>query len=175
MSNYQILKPTPDDVLGILTVLYKTWLATYPNEQYGITVDDIEDSYKDFFTEENLAKRKESMKNIPENQNRLIAKIDGQIVGASTLVIREEFNQLQTIYVLPEFQGKGIGKAFFENHKKFLDPHKDTIVHVATYNEGAIRFYESLGFVDTGKRFSEERFKMKSGAMLPEMELVLRR
>ena len=173
--DYTILKATPDDVLGITDVLYKTWLSTYPNVEHRITVDDIEDLFKETLKGENLEKRRDAVKNIPPNQNRLVAKINNQVVGSSTVVIREEYNQLQSIYVLPEFQGNGIGKAFWNEHKKFLDPEKDTIVHVAVYNTNAIRFYESLGFVDTGKRFSEERFKMKSGSMIPEIELILRK
>ncbi len=38
----------------------------------------------------------------------------------------------------------------------------------------AIRFYEKLGFVDAGKRWKDEKRKMRSGAPLPEMEMVLR-
>jgi ribosomal protein S18 acetylase RimI-like enzyme len=44
-------------------------------------------------------------------------------------------------------------------------------VEVATYNANAIRFYEGLGFVDTGKRMSDPKFTMKSGAIIPEMEM----
>ncbi|MFZ2522424.1 MAG: hypothetical protein WAX44_00605 [Minisyncoccia bacterium] len=29
-----------------------------------------------------------------------------------------------------------------------------------------------LGFVDTGRRFNDERFRMRSGAILPEMEMI---
>ncbi len=90
------------------------------------------------------------------------------------MVRNEDYNQLKTIYVLPEFQGKGIGKMLYEEVVKFSDPEKDTIVHVATYSKQAIEFYKKLGFVDTGKRFSEERFKMKSGAIIPEMEMILK-
>ena len=36
-------------------------------------------------------------------------------------------------------------------------------------------FYKKLGFVETGKRFVEERFRLPvSGALLPEMELVMK-
>lgn len=171
--NFTITSPTPEDAFDMHTVMYKTWLATYVHEEHGITVDDVEDSYKDLFTEESISKFKEALKNIPENQNRLVARVDGKVVGISTLVKLEHCNQLQTMYILPEFQGQGIGTAFWENHKKFLDPKKETIVHLATYNIQAINFYEKCGFVDTGKRFTEERFKMKSGAMIPEMEMKL--
>lgn len=63
---------------------------------------------------------------------------------------------------------------FWEKCLSFLDKNKETIVQVATYNEKAISFYKKLGFVDTGKRFTEERFVMPiSGSKIPEMEMVL--
>ena len=49
---------------------------------------------------------------------------------------------------------------------------KDTYVDVAEYNQRAIDFYTKLGFVDTGRRHQEERFRMKSGAIITEMEMV---
>lgn len=51
---------------------------------------------------------------------------------------------------------------------------KGITVEVATYNTNAIEFYKRLGFEDTGKRFSNERLKMKSSAVLPEMEMVIK-
>ena len=49
------------------------------------------------------------------------------------------------------------------------------IVQVATYNTKAIEFYKKLGFKETGKNFSDERFRMKSGSIIPETELVIER
>jgi hypothetical protein len=34
--------PTPEDALAIVRIQAASWLATYPNEQYGITSEDIE-------------------------------------------------------------------------------------------------------------------------------------
>jgi GNAT superfamily N-acetyltransferase len=147
----QIVDADPLDAEGITTVYYKTWLATYPNKEIGITREDIEESYKDSFTEES-----------------------DRVVGVARMIRNENNNQLQTIYVLPEFQGKGIGKMLWAEAKSFCDPAKDIIVQVATYNQNAIEFYKKLGFVDTGKRWSDDKWKMKSGATIPEMELVLK-
>lgn len=171
----EITQPTPDDAKGIITVLYKTWLATYPNDVIGITMDDIEDSYKDAFSDERIQRGAESIKNIPLNQKRLIAKDGDTVVGMATMVRNELNNQLRTMYVLPEYQGRGLGTKLWQNVKEFIDPTKDTIVHVADYNLQAINFYKKIGFIDTGKRFSDERFKMKNGVCIPEMEMILRK
>ncbi len=51
-----------------------------------------------------------------------------------------------------------------------------TPVHCATYAEKALGFYTKLGFVDTGKRFTENHNAphMKN-LTIPEMELILRK
>lgn len=171
----EIFQATKDDVRGIEELLYKTWLVTYPNEALGITVDDIHDRFKDRFSEEELEKKAEFILNEKKEEKRLVAKDGNTIVGLCYLVQREEYNQLQSIYVLPEYQGKGIGKLLWEKMQSYIHPHKDTIVQVVTYNTNAIEFYKKLGFIDTGKRWNNEKFVMKSGAMLPELEMVLKK
>jgi len=76
--------------------------------------------------------------------------------------------------VLPEHQKKGIGKKFWEQAQKYFDPNKDTFVSVVDYNVNAISFYESLGFEDTGKRWRDEKRRMKSGAIQTEAEMVIK-
>lgn len=175
MSNIEIRSPRPEDARGILEVYYRSWLKAYPSEKYGISVEDIEDSYKDSFTEEKIKMTEERIKNPKENMRSFVAVDGDTIIGVSRVVIRESYNQLQTIYLLPEYQGKGIGTMLWNAAKTVMDPKKDIIVQVAVYNEQAIGFYKKLGFIDTGKRFSEERFRMKSGNVIPEMELIIKR
>lgn len=161
-----------EDSAGMQEVFYKAWLATYPNEEHGITRDDIEERFKDPVA--GIEQRKKNILEIAGNKKYLVAKVGEQIVGLCRVVKHEDRNELQAIYVLPEYQGKGIGYALWQETKKFFDPTKDTIVQVATYNKKAITFYEKLGFRDNGKRFTEERFRMKSGNIMPEMEMVLK-
>lgn len=170
----KVVEAIPADAKGITNVLYKTWLDTYPNEEIGITKEDVEESYKDAFTDEKVKSQQERIANTPENQKRIVVKDGDIIVGISTMIRNENNNQLRTIYVLPEYQGKGIGQMLWNEVRKFSDPKKDTIVEVATYNQKAISFYEKLGFVDTGKRWSDEKWRMKSGATIPEMEMVIK-
>lgn len=104
----------------------------------------------------------------------MVAKNDEKIVGVCRIIKENNFNKLEAIYVLPDFQGRGIGKMFWAEALKFWDNEKKIIVQVATYNTNAIRFYERLGFVDHGKRFTDENLRMPiSGVFIPEMELVI--
>ena len=175
MNDIKITDATPQDVEGIEVVLSETWVATYPNEEIGITRDDILDKRKDSLNSEKLQKKREYLENPPENLKFVVAKDGKRIIGLCSVFVKDDYNKLSTIYILPEYQGKGIGKKLYETVFPFFDTKKDIIVQVATYNKNAIAFYKSLGFVDTGKRFSDEKFRMKSGALIPEMELIIKR
>src|SRR5258708_6333333 len=164
---------TPEDVLGIQEVFYKTWIETYPNEELGITLEDIEDRLKNSFTEESIKSRIEGITNPREGEMLFVAKENQKVLGLCRVVVYEDRNQLQAIYVLPEEQSKGIGTSLWKEAKKHFDQTKKTVVHVATYNTDAISFYKKLGFVETNKVWNDEKFKMKSGSIIPQMEMVL--
>ena len=172
MEEIEILDAVSDDAFGITTVFYKAWLATYPNEAKGVTVEDIEDSYKDEFSTEKIENLKELIRNLPKNKKRLVAKRGDMVVGACTVIRNENNNYLRTLYVLPEFQNKGIGTKLWNKANEFLNPKKDTFVQVADYTENAINFYKKLGFIDTGKRTTQESERLKSGAVIIDMEMV---
>lgn len=163
----------PEDVRSLVNVFYTTWLATYPNKEFGITEDDIHHNFKDSYTSENIERRAKHIKELPTNERYVAAVIDDSIVGLSRAILHKDKNQLQALYVLPAFQGRGIGKMLWDTVRKDFNIKKPTIVHVATYNTPAISFYKKLGFSETGKVFSEERFRMKSGNIILETELVL--
>ncbi len=168
MNEITIQKAAPEDAQGIGDVFYKTWLATYPNEEYGVTVDDIEFRFRD---------RKEKdgsrLATISDNMQFLIAKDGDQIVGVCRIMKKEKQNELIAIYVLPEYQGQGIGKMFWNESLKFFDPKQETVVKVVVYNKKAIEFYKKLGFKETDDIFFDERLTMKSGSTPPEMQMVM--
>lgn len=162
----------PEHVEGIQEVFYRAWLATYPNEEAGITIDDVEDRFKDRNSEEKLAKRREDILNQDLNKKIIVALDGHKIVGVCRATKDEKENRLSAMYVLPEYQGQGIGTQLWNEIRDFFDRSKDILVGVATYNQKAINFYTKLGFEDSGRRYTEERLRMKSGAILPEMDMV---
>lgn len=166
-SKIEIAIATPEDAEGIQEVRHQTWLKTYPNEKLGITIEDIEDRFKDRNSEENLARWKN-----PKNEVIFVAREMGKVIGFCVVEEQEDKNQLQAIYILPEYQGKGTGKMLWSKAQETLNPKKNTIVQVADYNESTIAFYEKLGFTDTGKRWRDEKYKLKSGSVIPEMEMI---
>ncbi|MDO8590186.1 MAG: GNAT family N-acetyltransferase [bacterium] len=171
----RITQATPEDVLGMQEVFYKTWLATYPNVEYGITVEDIRERWKNRLDDEYLAKRREQMANPPIGELTLAARDGNLVVGVCRVINLPNKNQLQALYVLPEYQGRGVGTTLWEEGRKFLDATRDIEVWVATYNTKAIAFYQHLGFRETGETDLDEHFKMPiSGNVIPEIGMVLK-
>jgi ribosomal protein S18 acetylase RimI-like enzyme len=167
-------KPNIDDIEEIQEVFYKTWLATYPNDEIGITSDDIEEKFKDRLTEQSIQKRSDDIFDNSEKKLYLVAKDGLTVVGVCKAIKDENGGQLQAIYVLPDYQEKGIGRMLWAGVERFFDDNKDIVVQVATYNAQAINFYKKLGFVDTGKRFVDKHKMPVSGKFIPEMELVIK-
>ncbi len=171
MDEIEIREATPADAERIAQISYRVWLDTYPNEAAGITKDDIEHRFIPRLSPEGIAKRSNKLASAGPDERAIVALIQREIIGFCEAVRLEEHNQLRSIYVLPEYQGKGVGTKLWSAAKEFFDPAKDTIVELVEYNGKAIKFYEKLGFRDSGRRFSDPRFQMKSGATLPEMEM----
>jgi ribosomal protein S18 acetylase RimI-like enzyme len=171
--NIIIQQPKIEDIPEIQDVVYFSWLDTYPNKELGITKEDVEEQFKDRKSSESIAKATEKLANMPENQLFLVAKEKDKIVGICRTVKHPDYDELKIIYILPEYQRNGIGRMFWEKAKIFFGTDKNIIVRVANYNQKAISFYRKLGFVDTGKCFMEEKFKMPiSGKIIPQTEMI---
>ena len=166
-----IQKATPEDVEGNSDVFYIGWLNTYPNEEYGITKKDIEDKFKYGKSPEALENKRQQIINMPPNELFLNAKDGDKIVGVCRLMKKEGGQELGAIYVLPEYQHKGIGTMFWNEALKFFDKDKDIIVKLAVYNNNAMEFYKHLGFKNTGV-FIKDAHKFESGSSIPEEEMV---
>lgn len=158
----------------IMALYAETWLSTYPNTQYGITREDIEEMNSRGQSVGQMEKRTQGFDKMLADEKSYfrVATLEGKIVGVCGGEEREDGVHLRSIYVLPEFQGKGVGSMLMADFLAWAKRAHSVTVHVAVYNKQAITFYERNGFVDTGKRFSEERFRMKSGNTIPELEMV---
>ena len=168
-NTHRIKKATESDAAAIHEVLYRTWMDTYPNEEYGITIEHIG---RLIAADDQVAieKRRQMLREIPASRCTYVAIMHDKTVGVCGGFQNDEFAQLKYVYVLPEFQGMGIGGSLLETFKNWSGT-KMIIVNVAVYNEKAIGFYKNHGFVDTGKRFTEERYVFGDGKSIPEMEL----
>jgi len=174
LEGYKIRKAKPEDVLGLHNVYYITWLDTYPNQEFNITKEDIIFKYESRLDPEKLVERKEKISKIGKNEVLLLVEKDGVVVAVCNAVQDDVCNELRSIYVLPEHQGRRLGWNLWAEAKKIFDPKKETLVKVASYNEKAINFYKKIGFESTGEIIFDEKFKMRNGAIIPELKMIRR-
>ena len=173
MSQIEVLDATPNDVDQIKVVQSITWLATYPNVEAGITQEDIESQLNSPQRNENYQRWKKTI-NKDDNSHFFVAKEADKVVGYCSPYIDEKnnANRLGAIYVLPEYQGKGVGGKLMDTAIAWYGLGKDITVHVASYNQNAIDFYKRYGFVETGRKVTDDVAKLPSGAEIPEIEMV---
>lgn len=79
-----------------------------------------------------------------------VAEADGRIVGFACL----EGDLLDQLFVLPDWQGRGVGGRLLDDVKA-LKPAGFTL-YTFEKNLAARRFYARRGLVETGRGFSEE-------------------
>jgi len=167
-----IVRATPDDVGGIDEVQYQAWLATYPNDEFRVTAEDIEARFRSRRTPAMVAKRRALLASPQPGEMRLVAKDGNRVIGYCTVINNTEKNQLQALYITPECQGKGVGTALWQEGRKHLDPQRDIELWAAVYNTKAIGFYRHLGFEETGQRDLDHQLTMKNGAIIPELQMI---
>ena len=163
----------PSDVLGIQEVFYQGWLYAYPSSAHGVTVEDIQHRYRHRHAPENICKRMQEYANVPLRLTVQVAVHHTRVIGVCRMSHNEERNELEALYVLPRYQRQGYGHVLFveslAKHNELLP----TVVHVASYNNQAIQFYRKLGFRDIRRLIENEKFRLQSGAIIPEIEMVL--
>lgn len=101
-----------------------------------------------------------------ENYPYLVAEADSRVVGyayASPFRSRKAYSHMaeMSIYILDEYHGLGIGKAFYqEMEKRLARQNIYTLYACATYTEreqdehltdGSIRFHQKIGFTLTAR------------------------
>lgn len=88
-----------------------------------------------------------------------VCEIDNKIVGFS--IVDFEENNVWALFLLPEFEGKGIGKKL---HQLMLDEYfsktKKTIWLSTAPNSRAETFYEKQGWEKVGLHGNEVKFEM---------------
>jgi GNAT superfamily N-acetyltransferase len=142
MNNVTISNGKPEDAETLAHIKQVIWLTTYQNTELGITPEDI--LAKDFLCKERSAKRAEHMAVDDGINFPLVARVDGQIAGYGRAVKSEE-NEIVTLYLLPEWQGKGIGSKLLQQLLNWLGD-DSVIFGVVSYNKKATRFYEKFAF-----------------------------
>lgn len=84
-------------------------------------------------------------------QDFLIISLNGKDVGIMSVAVEPDCVHVNQLYVLPEYQGQGIGRACMAMVTKWGSALSlPVILRVLKVNPRAVRFYERLGFTITG-------------------------
>ena len=159
----------PEDASGIARVRHETWLATYPNAEVGVTREDI--FAKAFESEDQIGKWRKAIENQAGPRRLWVAKNErGEVVGYSQGKRGQEVNEIFGLYVLPAYQGEGVGRALFARVIEWLGDDMSIQLSTATYSYAAIKLYESFGFKRTGEVMEDMSFA--SGTKVPSLTMV---
>jgi ribosomal protein S18 acetylase RimI-like enzyme len=166
----EILKATPEDAQGIVDVQRDTWFATYPNEEYGITLDDIKS--RDWDNPERAKRWGRTIENMSDKAHTWVVKVEDKVVGFCSALKGENKNEIRAIYLLPEYQGKGAGKKLISTALDWLGSEKDVSLEVVKYNKQAIDFYKRMGFEVGQDLPPQPAGQLPSGKVMPEIEMI---
>ena len=173
--NIKIREAKKEDADKIQKLYYVTWLNTYVNEESEITKDKLEKRFSNLLSEKSIEWLKNFIESgIPKNHKYLFAEHDNNIVGVMYVEREVDHNRIQGLYILPEYQGKGLGTSFWNEAYKIINKENNTVLDVVEYNKKAIEFYKKFGFIDSGKRFLEEVSNIDY-IKRPMMEMILKR
>lgn len=134
----QIRQMNISDIPQIQRVARESWNATYG----GIIPIDAQESFL-------LAAYSEQMLTRRFEQSILfVAEADGRIIGFANYSQMRECGEVElgAIYLLPAYQGKGIGSSLLKTGIKHFEGVKTLLINVAKENKLGRSFYNSKGF-----------------------------
>ena len=168
----------PEDAEGISRVNVETWLATYPNDELGITAELLRLHLEGAAGEKAAERVARFRRGIAASSAAgassgcFVALAGGEVVGYTfPHIVGGRRHRVGALYVLPAFHGRGIGHLLLARNLAWHGGGQDVYLHVAAYNEHAIRFYERHGFVLTGAE-GRDAVAAIGDARIPELEML---
>lgn len=131
-----IRKMKKKDIGEVHQVARESWRATYA----GIIPEEIQQRFID------RAYSSDMLKIRMKRSILLVAEENNRIAGfANFSPVRDGVSELIAIYLLPDFQRKGLGSRFLKEGIGMLSP-QELRLNVEKQNEAATDFYRSKGF-----------------------------
>jgi len=130
------------DIAAIRALLVDTWHATY-DAIYG--VDRVTEIMNDWHSIASLTRR------LTAPRSEFLVADDGSRLGGMAFASADESNETVTLYqtyVLPGFQGRGVGGLLLDEVEGSFPEARTFRLEVEKANERAIRFYESRGYAN---------------------------
>lgn len=172
---YKIEDARPEDVEKIRMIARDWWIKLYPNEEFGITREDIEAI--DWLNPEQMERRRRKILE-DDNFHAWVLKDEGNNVIGFCQVSKNSNRsakgegEIVAMYLVSELQGKGLGRKLMETAFAWLGDERDLILEVVSYNTNAINFYKKFGFVETDRPVSGKRTQLPSGKQIPRIVML---
>lgn len=132
---------TQGDLAAVRDITWETWVATYAS---FIPMEDLRGYLDEHYSIEALAKLKMS------TFRGLLAIVDDVPAGYAKVKYNEQDKRcyLSSLYILPSFQGRGIGGKLLTDGEEFARTFgvKDIWLGVMVQNTAALAWYRKLGF-----------------------------
>jgi ribosomal protein S18 acetylase RimI-like enzyme len=148
VPQFIIRKGLPTDAVGARKMQAESWLATYPNQEAGVSNEWVKDVTDQWLTPENLERSQQILKAALDDSTAFyrLAENGEKIVGFVHAATNDDgTKELEAIYTSPETFGSGLGQQLMDVANEWIGD-IDVTLKVAIYNERAIRFYEKNGF-----------------------------
>jgi ribosomal protein S18 acetylase RimI-like enzyme len=157
-ENYKSVRGEPSDFDGVIaidtTVLTETLKVLGPVDVPG---------YGQF-----------SAESPSESDVTLIAKEDDRVVGIIRFVVFDDHIRVRTLYVHPEYTGRGIGTQLWAEALRHVPVDKKIIAYPALHTK-SIDWYKKMGFVETGEEVTDPEAMPISRVHLKSIKMVLDR
>lgn len=167
MDNIKIRKAEPNDAEAWCRIRKECWLQVYPNEEYGITREDI--LLKDFDSSEQVKGWQDSFTS-RKDCNYYTAENENKVVGMCLTYPDQDICEIGALYIDLSSQHQGIGALLMNKALADFDSSKKVNLKVVSYNDNAINFYKKFGFKIIGP-VKDENGKLPNGKQLPEVEM----
>lgn len=129
-------------------LLQKTYQDAYVDDEIGLTKDCFAE---EVFNTPDTQKYLTSNLEVNPHQKCWLAFISEQLVGALSIIEKEDDYELRGFYVDPSYQGQGIGRQLWELALQFAK-NKDITCDIYAHNKKTIEMYKKWGFAVDAKR-----------------------
>jgi len=161
MTTFSITPPTPSDAEGMNEVIEQSWYATYVNSIVGVTREDIDAQYEKSELRQLEAFRYRA--EFPSDTDKtFIAKEESKVVGVIRTKIFDDHVRVRTIYVHPDFIGKGIGTDLWNEMRKIIPRDRPVLAYPVLHTK-SVDWYLKMGFMNTGEMSTDSEAMPISG------------
>lgn len=147
----KVSEATTNDISLIQRLAEKVWYVTYGPLQ---PKDKVEYLFKLMYSYSSLLEQIEN-----KQHHFLLAKEETEYVGYASYELNYKNSgkiKIHKIYVMPDAQGKGVGKILMEYIYKIANENNCETLLLDVYRHNpALQFYEKLGFKKSGEQITD--------------------